>query len=96
MKYEIEFSKDAEVHLDGFSSRKQRILLAAIDEQLSFQPDTPTRNRKLLRENPLATWELRVQGLRVFYNVDEGKVLIIALGIKDGNKIIINGEEYKL
>jgi len=52
----------------------------------------------VLRENPLARWELRVGEFRVFYNVvEEGdKVKVLAVGVKEGNKLLIEGEEYNL
>jgi mRNA-degrading endonuclease RelE of RelBE toxin-antitoxin system len=98
MMFEIRFSEDAERHLKQFSARDRRILIAAIEEQLAHQPTVPTRNRKLLRANPLATWELRVQEFRVLYNVDEAivTVLVVAIAVKEGNKFIIDGEEYPL
>jgi mRNA interferase RelE/StbE len=96
MKHAIEFSKGAENQLDQFTAREQRVIVAAIRKQLVHQPDVPTRNRKLLRENPMASWELRVKDFRVFYNIDDDKVLIIALGVKDGNKLVIDGKDYVL
>jgi mRNA-degrading endonuclease RelE of RelBE toxin-antitoxin system len=63
--FEIRFSQDAERHLKGFSARDQRIIVGEVEQQLRHQPTVPTRNRKLLRPNPLATWELRVQQFRV-------------------------------
>jgi mRNA interferase RelE/StbE len=96
--FEIRFSEDAERHLQGLSARDRRIIIAALEEQLAQQPNVQTRNRKLLRPNPLATWELRVQQFRVLYNVNEAivTVLIVAIAIKEGNKFIIDGEEYPL
>jgi len=95
---EIRFSEDAERHLRGRSARDRCTLLAAIEEQLSHQPTVPTRNRKLLRLNPLAAWELRVQEFRILYNVDEQvvTVLVVAIAVKEGNKFVIEGEEYPL
>jgi mRNA-degrading endonuclease RelE of RelBE toxin-antitoxin system len=96
--FEIQLSEDAERQLKQFSARDRRILIAAIEEQLTHQPTIPTRNRKLLRASPLATWELRVQEFRVLYNVDEAivTVLVVAIAVKQGNKFIIDGEEYPL
>jgi mRNA-degrading endonuclease RelE of RelBE toxin-antitoxin system len=73
-------------------------VIQAIEEQLTYQPTVPTRNRKQLRANPLATWELRVQEFRVLYNVDEDivTVFVVAIAVKDGNKFLIEGEEYPL
>jgi mRNA-degrading endonuclease RelE of RelBE toxin-antitoxin system len=51
-----------------------------------------------MRENPLAPWELRVGALRAFYDVleDRRTVLIVAVGKKVGNKLLIAGEEIQL
>jgi mRNA-degrading endonuclease RelE of RelBE toxin-antitoxin system len=96
--FEIRFSEDAERHLRALSAHDRRIVVAAVEEQLLHQPNVPTRNRKLLRPNPLATWELRVQQFRVLYNIDEAivTVFVVAVAIKDGNKFIIDGEEHPL
>jgi len=55
-----------------------------------------TRNRKHLRPNVLADWELQVDKFRIFYNADSETVKIIALGYKTGNQLIINGKEFDL
>lgn len=96
--FEIRFSEDAERHLRGVSARDRRIILRAVEEQLAHQPTVPTRNRKALRPNPLAAWELRVQEFRVLYTVDEDvvTVFVVAVAVKDGNRYLIEGEEYPL
>jgi len=96
--FEIRFSEDAERHLKGLSARVQRIVVGAIEEQLAHQPTVPTRNRKQLRANLLATWELRVQEFRVLYNVDQDvvTVFVVAIAVKEGNTFVIEGEEYPL
>jgi len=96
--FELRFSEDAERHLKDLPARDRRLILDAIEEQLSHQPTVPTRNRKPLRPNPLATWELRVQEFRVLYNVDQEivTVFVVAVAIKEGDKFIIGGEEYPL
>ncbi len=48
-----------------------------------------------MRPNPLATWELRVGNLRVYYDVltdPEDTVLIVAVGIKVRSTLRIGGE----
>jgi mRNA-degrading endonuclease RelE of RelBE toxin-antitoxin system len=96
--FEIRFSEDAQRHLKALPARDQRIIVDAIEEQLAHQPTVSTRNRKQMRPNPLAVWELRVQTFRVLYNVDEDViiVLVVAIAVKEGNKFIIEGEEYPL
>lgn len=49
--------------------------------------------------NPIASWELRVGALRVYYDVvdqPEPIVYINAIGIKHRNRILIAGEEIEL
>lgn len=73
----------------------------AIWEQLIHTPDIQTTNRKEL-DQPApfeATWELRCginNGFRVLYDINsaEQQVWILAIGMKEGNRLIIGGEEY--
>jgi mRNA-degrading endonuclease RelE of RelBE toxin-antitoxin system len=98
MAFLIEFSEDAERHLDGFSAHGRGIILDAISDQLVHEPTVPTRHRKLLRENPLAAWELRVGEYRVFYDVEEERqaVTVLAIGIKTHSVLRIEGKEFRL
>jgi hypothetical protein len=81
-----------------------------VERQLTDQPQTPTRNRKRLRPNPIAPWELRIGDLRVFYDVaaespsdsgdDEseadGRVFILGVGVKRGSRLWLGDEECEL
>ena len=97
MAYEIRFASSAKRHLQGFSVGERTVILAAIEAQLSHEPLVETRNRKRLRPNPLAPWELRVRSIRVFYDVDQpGMVTVLAIGAKRGNRSYIAGEEMEL
>src|SRR5437016_2342881 len=98
MRYEIEFTEQAERHLSQLSARDRAVVLDAIEQQLRHQPTVPTRNRKELRPNPLAPWELRVGSFRVFYDVDGERVivLIVAIGSKEHNVLRIEGKEHRL
>lgn len=60
-----------------------------------------TRNKKVLRPNPLAAWELRIGNLRLFYEPgigdDNTKIIkILAVGRKEGNKLFIGEEVVRL
>jgi hypothetical protein len=71
------------------------IVLDAVDERLTHQPTTETRNRKPLRPNPLAPWELRIGDLRVYDDVEDDPdpvVQVRAVGIKAHNELRIGGE----
>ena len=59
----------------------------------------PTRQRKVLRANAVAPWELRIGDLRVYYEVkDDGErvVVVKAVGVKERNRVLIGGEEVEL
>jgi hypothetical protein len=73
----------------------------AVDQQLAYQPLVETRNRKPMRPNPVAPWELRIGNLRVYYDVDAAElpepiVRIRAVGIKYRNRVMIGGEAIEL
>jgi mRNA-degrading endonuclease RelE of RelBE toxin-antitoxin system len=97
--YVIEYSPEAEDHLRWLTTRQQRIVLDAVDRQLLDQPNVETRNRKPMRPNPVAPWELRIGNLRVYYELkDEPEfiVTVLAVGIKERNQVRIGGERITL
>ena len=99
LPYQIEYSPDAENHLRALTARQQSIVLDKVDEQLRHQPTVETRNRKPMRPNPLAPWELRISNLRVYYDVEdmpEPIVFIRAVGIKERNRVRIGRKVVKL
>ena len=72
-------------------------ILHAIEMQLSDEPLVETRNRKRLRQNPIAPWELRIKNVRVFYDVEEpNRLTILAIGTKRANRLYIEGKEIQL
>lgn len=99
MAYRTRFAESAEEHFAQLTARQQVIVLDTIKVQLRYEPLRETRNRKRLRPNPLAPWELRVGALRVFYEVDADEadlVNILAIGVKRGNRLFIAGKEIKI
>ena len=99
MAYVIEYSPDAEDHLRRLTTRRQRSVVDAVDRQLINQPTVETRNRKPMRPNPVAPWELRIGDLRVYYEVrDEPQptVTVLAIGIKERDRVRIGREIIKL
>ena len=105
MPYEIEFADAAIAHLRALTARERATIVDAIEEQLSHEPLLETRNRKPLRPNPIAAWELRVGSLRAFYDIpsrealsvrSSGVVRIMAIGKKVRNVLRIGGEEINL
>ncbi|MCL4504990.1 MAG: type II toxin-antitoxin system RelE/ParE family toxin [Chloroflexi bacterium] len=96
--FEIVFTLAAVDDLRYLRKHEKVTIIRAIEEQLSHQPVTETRNRKKLRPNEIAEWELRVGSARVFYDIDEAanSVKIEAVGYKKGQRLFIQGEEYQL
>jgi mRNA-degrading endonuclease RelE of RelBE toxin-antitoxin system len=95
------FAPEAVDHFDAIERRHHNALQRAIDQQLTFTPDKETRNRKPV-EQPApfaATWELRCgrgNRFRVFYDVDSEQhiVSILAIGLKERNRLLFGREEY--
>ena len=99
MLYQIEFAKAVKSHLDVLTAGQRSTVLEEIERQLTSEPSKESGNRKPLRPNPVAPWELRVQQMRVFYEVNEGPppvVQILAVGLKTRGTLRIGGEEIKL
>ena len=98
--YRIEYSPDAVEHLRALTARQRALILLGVNEQLGQQPTVPTRNRKRMRTNPVAQWELRIGSLRVYYDVEEEEptktVVVLAVGAKEGNRVSIGGEVIDL
>ena len=96
--FTVEVTETAWAHLMSYRRFESKAILDAVKSQLPYRPTVETRHRKLLRENPLADWELRVGKFRVFYEVDanERRVRIVAIGHKEHNRLFIGGEEIEL
>ena len=98
-RYLINYAESAVEHLRSLGARDRATVVGAVEERLSFEPTVETRNRKRLAENPVeAEFELRVGELRVYYvvSVDARVVDVLAVGLKDRNRVLIGGEEIEL
>jgi mRNA-degrading endonuclease RelE of RelBE toxin-antitoxin system len=65
------YAPEVQDHLRRFAKRDQTMILDTVPRQLAHQPALPTRNRKPLDANPIAPWELRIGGYRVYFEVKE-------------------------
>jgi hypothetical protein len=101
-KFALSFAPQAIEHMDLIEPKYHGLLRRTIHEQLTHTPAEETRNRKPL-DQPApfeATWELRCgpdNRFRVFYDVDAAsqEVQVLAVGVKDRNRLLIGGEEYE-
>jgi mRNA-degrading endonuclease RelE of RelBE toxin-antitoxin system len=101
VKFRIEYSPESESHLGALAIRDRAIVVDSVERVLGQLADLPARNRKLLRANWLAPWELRIGELRVFYDIDyaveaEPVVLVRAVGKKVRNELYIAGKQVDL
>jgi mRNA-degrading endonuclease RelE of RelBE toxin-antitoxin system len=96
--YQIELTEEAKEDVYYYDAFERKIIVSGIRDQLSDQPDVETKNRKPLRENKLAPWEVRIGKFRVFYKLDEtGKtVTVVSVGHKEHNIVLIRGKEVEL
>jgi mRNA-degrading endonuclease RelE of RelBE toxin-antitoxin system len=70
MPFEIEFTPEAIEDVRLLPKKERRKVLKGIEAHLRHRPLRETRNRKRLRPNLVAEWELRLGKFRVFFDVD--------------------------
>jgi hypothetical protein len=99
MRYSIEYSPETRQHLSVLAAYQRSIVFDEVDRKLMHEPTVETRNRKPMRPNPLAPWELRMGTLWPYYDVidaPEPTVVVLAVGIKIHNRLYIGGEEVQI
>jgi mRNA-degrading endonuclease RelE of RelBE toxin-antitoxin system len=101
--FELVYATQVKAHLKAIDRKYHSLIQREIENQLRFEPDIETRNRKPLTRAVEfeADWELRCGSnnrFRVFYEVNqtEREVYVIAVGIKRGNRVFIGGKEVEL
>src|SRR5205823_1527947 len=97
MPYEIIFAPPTEKHLAILTAAQRKTVFDAVAKQLKYEPTGRTKNRKPMEPNPLASWELRIGILRVYYDVhrEPPLVSIVAVGTKERNEVRIAGKVYR-
>ncbi len=99
MAFRIEYSPATAEHLAALTARQRASVFDSVEQQLAHEPGVETRNRKPMRPNSLAPWELRIGELRVYFEFKqepESVVTILAVGVKDRNRVLIGGKEIEL
>lgn len=94
MAFRISITDEAEAQLKALSARERRTVEAAVHARLRDLPTIPTKAVKRLRNNSVAEFELRVDDLRVLYDVTDEEVVLLVIGRKVGNTLVVSGEEY--
>ena len=86
--FAITFGENAVAEIDRLRAAERRRVLDAIERQLAYEPAETTRRKKMLAglappwEQVRPVWQLRVGGLRVFYDVDESTRLVIVRAVR--------------
>lgn len=84
MKYEIEFGEEAEEDLNRYRPYKQVTILDLIEKHLRYEPTRESKSRiKALRGMRRPQYRLRINDIRVFYDIKDNTVEIIAVVNKD-------------
>jgi hypothetical protein len=96
------YADEVKQHLRTIESKYHSLIQSAVEAQLLHEPDVETRNRKPLTRQIAsgADWELRFgpeNRFRVFYqkNAESHEVRILAIGVKDRERLFIGGEEFE-
>jgi hypothetical protein len=102
-RFNLIYAPVTKLHLNAIERKYYSLIRVAIEDELQFEPDVETRNRKPLKRQVTfeAEWELRFgpdNKFRVFYdiNIESNEVHILAIGVKEGNRLFIGGEEVKI
>ena len=100
-KFALVFAPETIDHIHAIDPKNHSYIDRVMGEQLQYTPERATRNRKPLDEpGPYgSTWELRLgpsNRFRVFYEVTavDREVHVLAIGVKEREKLFIAGKEY--
>jgi len=101
--FDLIYDPEVRGHLAVIEPKYYSLIRTVVEEQLRFEPEVETRNRKPLQQPAAlgATWELRFgpdNCFRVLYAVDsENRVVeLLGIGVKEGNRLRIGGDEVDL
>ncbi len=80
MRWEIILSPEAVEDLHSLSARHRANVRDALEEHLRYEPTNVSRSRiKRLRDLSKPQYRLRVDEIRVFYDVQESQVEVLAI-----------------
>lgn len=101
--YDMVYDREVLRYIAAVPKKHRSLIRREIEAALLHEPDRESRNRKpLLRPTSLGSaWEIRFgpdNRFRVFYKVDPEtrRVLVLAMGEKRRNTLLICGKEFDL
>lgn len=86
--YQILYANSVADDLSGLTATNCSLILDRIEQQLTHQPTTSTRARKIIVglippwEHHPPIWQLQVEDYRIFYDVDEQLKEVIVRAIR--------------
>lgn len=97
-RFEVEITHDALEHIRFLPRKHHGLVFRTLRSSLSNEPLHETRNRKpLTLPAPFgAHWELRFgpsNRYRAFYTPDERCIVVVAVGVKERERLLIGGKE---
>jgi mRNA-degrading endonuclease RelE of RelBE toxin-antitoxin system len=102
-RFELIYAPIIKQQLKAIETKFYSLIRDSLETQLRFEPDVETKNRKPLKRPIVfgAKWEIRFgpnNRFRVFYRVDPERqeVIILAVGEKINNRLIIGDEEVEI
>jgi len=101
--FRLVYAPQVKPHLYAIDRKYYSLIRRTVEQELQSEPDVETRHRKPLKR-PVelsADWEIRFgpdNRFRAFYTVDRKhrQVSILAIGVKEKNRLLIGGEEVIL
>ena len=100
--FTLVYADEVKGHLRAIETKYHSVIQTGIESQLLHEPDVETRNRKPLKRPIIfgADWELRLgpdNRFRVFYQVNTEcrEVRVLAIGVKDRNRLYFGREEFE-
>ncbi|MEW6092540.1 MAG: addiction module toxin RelE [Chloroflexota bacterium] len=102
-KFAIIYPPIIKQHLKAIEPKFYSLIRESLEKGLQYQPDLETKNRRPLKR-PVAfgaRWEYRFgpgNRFRAFYRIehDHSQVVLLAIGQKTGNRLLIGGEEVEI
>jgi hypothetical protein len=102
LPFALVYADEIKEHLRAIDAKYHSLIRSEVETQLRFEPEVETRNRKPLKRPILlgAQWELRLgpdNRFRAFYQVNaaDRSVRVLAIGIKDRDRLFIGAEEME-
>jgi mRNA-degrading endonuclease RelE of RelBE toxin-antitoxin system len=83
MKYSVSLSPEARAHYHGLSAYDRAKVRVAIDDHLQHAPTAESKSRiKRLRGPRKPQYRLRVDDVRVVYDVERADVIVLGIAAK--------------